>query len=263
MSKLISAIIVSFNSEQFIEACINSCLKYLPSDSEIIVLDNSSVDKTVSILKKFLPKIKLIVENKNLGFGAGNNLVVKEAEGEFLLLLNPDTKLVEPIDELVKFYRQTDAIGVAGPKLIMPNGEIQPSVRSLPSAWRAFKEYILRINNSYSQYVPEGENPTEVECIYGAAILIKKDLYERLGGFDEKYFLYYEDIDLCRRVKNLGKKVYYYPKVKVKHLVGATYSDQDKYLLNLASAKIYHGAFIVFFLQLIFKIGKLLRKSNF
>lgn len=259
MTKLISVIVVTYNSQDFIEDCLSSVVKFLP-DAEVIVVDNNSNDTTVKKIAKFLPAVKFIKSQKNLGFGAGNNLASKEAKGGFLLILNPDTKFIEPIDQLISFYNQTPEVGIVGPKLLMPNGQVQPSVRKLPTIWAAFKEFILGIKNAYSQYVPEGGNPVEVECLYGATVLIKKDLFESLGGFDEKYFLYYEDIDLCGRIRNLGKKIYYYPKVKVKHLVGASIASQDKYILNLQSAKIYHGILTFFLLQLIFKMGKLLRR---
>lgn len=259
MTKLISAIVVTYNSQDFIEDCLSSVVKFLP-DAEVIVVDNNSTDQTVKKIEKFLPAVKLIRSPKNLGFGAGNNLALRQARGEFLLLLNPDTQLVGPIDQLVSFYNETPNVGIVGPMLLMPNGQIQPSVRKLPTIWGAFKEFILAVKNAYSQYVPEDENPVEVECVYGAAMLIKKDLFKSWGGFDEKYFLYYEDIDLCRRIRKLGKKIYYYPKVKVKHLVGASIARQDKYILNLQSAKIYHGYLVIFLLQLIFKIHNLLKK---
>lgn len=255
----ISVVIVSYNSQGFIEKCINSVLKNLSEKGEVIVLDNASSDKTVDILKKFGNKIKLINSDKNLGFAKGNNLAVKEAVGEYLFFLNPDTEIQRPIfDELIKFYETTVDARIVTPKLIMPNGQIQPSVRKLPTIWRALMEYILDIKNSYSEYVPSGDKPQVVEMAYGAAWLLKKDIFEKLKGFDEKFFLYYEDVDFCNRLKKIGKKVYYYPKVSIKHIVGATKSEQDKYKLNLESAQKYHGWFKFALLQLIFRLRRLL-----
>lgn len=260
MNKLISAIIVTYNSEDFIEDCIESVLKFLPETSEVIIFDNASTDQTVKRIEKFLPAVKLVKSSKNLGFGAGNNLAIKDACGEYLFFLNPDTQLLSPVDKMINFCKKNLNVGIVGPKLILPNGQTQPSVRKLPTIWGAIKEFILAVKNSYSQYIPEGEDSVEVECLYGAAILIKKDLFKSLGGFDKKYFLYYEDIDLCKRVKSLGKKIYYYPQVKIKHLVGATKSSQDRNLLNLQSAKIYHGIVTTFLLQTIFKLHNFLKK---
>lgn len=257
----LSVIIVSYNSEDFIEECVASVLKYIPKEGEIIVVDNNSEDKTVEILEKFGLMIKFIKSNKNLGFGKANNLAVKQALGEYLFFLNPDTEINRPIfNELIKFHENTSDCGLVGPKLIMKDGKVQSSVRKLPTVWGAFKEYVLGRKGEYSEYVPEESEPTEVEMIYGAAILIKKDLFEKLNGFDEKYFLYYEDADLCKRVRESGKKIYYYPKVSIKHLVGGTKSNENRSKLNYVSSFKYHGKLGGFFLQLIFLIYRLRRK---
>lgn len=255
----ISVIIISYNSENFIENCLSSLSKNLPSKSEVIVLDNASSDSTVEKLKKFIPQIKLIKSKENLGFAKGCSKAAKKAKGKYLFFLNPDTEINSPVlEELVEFYGNHPNAGIVAPKLIMPDGTVQPSVKKLPTIWRAFQEYILGIKNSYSQYIPERNNPQAVEMVYGAAILIKKDLFEKLKGFDEKFFLYYEDADLCRRVHEMGKKVYYYPQVSVKHMVGGTKSDQDKYKLNLEASIKYHGLFKSAVLQIIFRLHRLL-----
>lgn len=261
MNKL-SVIIVSYNSGKFIKKCVNSVLKNLPDDGEIIVIDNASTDKTLEILSK----CKVIESKINLGFSKGNNEAVKEAKGEYLFFLNPDTEIPSQagddknfFSELINFYEQNPDAGIVGPKLVMENGRVQPSVRKLPSVWGAFQEYILGIKNSYEQYVPEGFKPVEVEMVYGAAMLIKKDLFEKLRGFDEKFFLYYEDADLCKRVRNLGKKIYYFPKVSIKHLVGATKSDLDRSKINWQSAEKYHGLIGATLLRLIFLVPRLRR----
>lgn len=254
----VSVIIVSYNSENFIEKCVTSVLKNI-NFGELIILDNSSTDKTVEVLEKFSGKIKLIKSSENLGFSKGNNRGAKEASGEYLFFLNPDTELEKPIEELVDFYEKTPNAGIIAPKLIMENGKIQASVRKLPSVLGAFKEYILGVRNAYSEYVPSTESPIEVEMVYGAAMLIKKDLYEKLNGYDEKYFLYYEDVDFCKRTRDLGKKIYYYPKLSIKHLVGATISGQNRYKLNYQSSVSYHGLVGAFILQIIFLIPRLRR----
>ncbi|MBI2596208.1 glycosyltransferase family 2 protein [Candidatus Daviesbacteria bacterium] len=258
-NKSLSVIVVSYNSEQFIEKCIASVLKYLPDNSELIVLDNNSVDKTVDISKKFLPKIKLISIDKNLGFAKGNNKAANEALGDYLFFLNPDTWISKPImEELIEFYEAEDA-GIVAPKLIMPNGHTQSSVKNLPTVWGAFKEFILGVQNSYGEFVPKTEKPIAVQVVYGAALLISKKLFDQIGGFDEKYFLYYEDVDLCRKVLNKDKKIYYYPAAAVNHIVGGTKSSQDKYRLNFKSAILYHGYFKFLILQIIFRLRTLLK----
>lgn len=251
----VSVIVVSFNSEDFIEKCVTSLLRNLPKNGEIIVCDNASEDKTVEKLRKFKSAIKLIESSENLGFSKANNLAAKQALGEYLFFLNPDTEFKKPIlDELISFYQKNSEIGIVAPKLIMPNGKIQASVKKLPTIWGAFKEYILGIKHNYSEYVPESKYPVEVEAIYGAAFLIKKNLFESVGEFDEKYFLYYEDIELCNRLKKIGKKIFYYPSVELIHMVGGTKSTQDKYKINYESSIKYHGELKGLILHIIFRL---------
>ncbi len=263
----LSVIIVSYNSESFIEKCITSVLKFLPAsptggfcNGKVIVIDNNSTDETVKVLEKYGNKIKLIKSLQNLGFSKGNNRAVKQAQGEYLFFLNPDTEIEQSVfDELIRFYENTTDAGIVAPKLIMPNGDIQASVRKMPTVWGAIKEFVFGIKNAYSQYAPVGKSPMEVEMIYGAAFLIKKDLFERLNGFDEKFFLYYEDADLCKRVRDLGKKIYYYPEVSIKHLVGATHSDSNKSKLSSESLTKYHGILGASILKILFWIPRLRR----
>lgn len=274
--KSLSIITISYNSEDFIEKFLTSIIRYKPKQSEIIILDNASTDGTVEIIKKF-PEIKLIRSKENLGFSKGNNLAAKEASGEYLFFLNPDTEILKQLtrkstglppvqndgselDQLVEFYEKTPDCGIVAPRLEMEDGETQTSVRKLPTIWGAFKEYILGIKHAYSEYVPKTDQPIEVESVYGAAILIKKDLFEKLNGFDEKFFLYYEDVDLCKRVREANKKVYYYPGASIKHLVGATKTNKDRYRFNLESVSKYHGSLGAFILYLIFWVPRILRK---
>lgn len=261
MKKNLSVIIVAYNSEEFISKCISSILKFLPKNCEVIVVDNNSNDGTLDMLRKFQAKIKILEPKANLGFAKAANLASAEAYGEYFFILNPDTEIKSNIfDELIEFYGSDENIGIVSPKLITPNGKIQASAKKEPTVFGAFKEFVLGIKNSYSFYTPETNDPIEVNVVYGAAILIKRDLFEKLKGYDEKFFVYYEDIDLCKRVRDLGKKIYYYPKVQVKHLGGGTKSEADKNKLNFESSLKYHNFIIVMILQLIFFIPRLRRK---
>lgn len=256
-----SIIIVSYNSEDFIEKCISSVIKNTNNDTEIVVLDNASTDQTFKILEKFVPQIKLLKSEINLGFGQGMNKAIDSALGEYLFLLNPDTEVHQSfIDRVVAFYQSDENIGLVGVKTILPDGEIQKTVKKEPTLFGAFAEFILGVKNSYSEYVPKGDKPKEVEVIYGAAVLIKRDLFKNVGGFSDKYFMYYEDVDLCRKIRKAGKKIYYYPQVAIVHLVGATKSSFDKSRLNYQSSVIYHGGFGAFILRLIFLYPRIKRK---
>ncbi|QQG43517.1 MAG: glycosyltransferase family 2 protein [Candidatus Daviesbacteria bacterium] len=255
----VSIISVSFNNGSSIENFISSVQKNISPKDELIIVDNHSNDDTALKIKNF-KNVKLILSDKNLGFSKGNNLGVKSARGQYLFFLNPDTQMEKPIlDELVSFYEDKDA-GLVGPKLIESSGTIQASVRNLPTIWEAFREYILGIKHKFGQYVPAVNHPIEVGAVYGAAMLVSKKLFEEIKGFDERYFLYYEDIDLCRKIKRAGKHVYYFPGVYIKHLVGGSKSSLDRALLNRKSLYIYHGFIEGSILNLIFLIARLRRK---
>lgn len=255
----LSVIIVSYNNEGHIQKCIASVLRNLPDKGEVIVIDNKSTDQTVKELEKFGDRIKLIKSDTNLGFSKGCNLAAREALGEYLLFLNSDTQVTKYTD-LLNFYEVTPDAGIVAPKLVTFDNEVQASVRKLPTIWGAIQEFIFGVENAYSQYVPITEEPVKVEAVYGAAMLIKRDLFESVLGFDEKFFLYYEDVDLSRRIKALGREIYYYPGVIIKHLVGASKSDIDKTTQNNESLIKYHGLLSASILKLLFWIPRLRRK---
>ncbi len=259
MDKLISILIVTYNSEEFIEDCIQSVFKNIPRNSEILVLDNASTDETVLKLEKFKDQIRIIESNQNLGFAKANNQLAKQATGKYLFLLNPDTKLSSNIfEELINFYESNLDIAVIAPKLILPNNQIQKSVMKLPTIRGAISELLFKNEGNYLPYAPNDEKPLKVECVFGAAWLIKREIYQKLNGFDEKYFLYYEDIDMCKRIKNLGLDIYYYPKVSLEHIMGGS-KAVGKYQENLESSRIFNGTFKNMIFKVIFFLHRMLR----
>lgn len=260
MPNKLSIIIVSYNSQDFIERCINSLLKNIAKDTEVIIVDNASTDNTLHLLEKSTDSIKLIKSEKNLGFAKACNLGANNSSGKYLFFLNPDTEVQSPIfDELINFYESQENIGIVAPKLIMPDGIIQPSVMNLPTVIGAFRELILGQKNEYLPYSPGGDQPVRVQCVFAAAILIEKSLFEKIGGFSEEYFLYYEDIDLCRKLAHSKKSIYYYPRVSIKHIVGGVKSE-NKYNLNLQSSVIYNGYLKTLLLQIIFRFHRLIKR---
>lgn len=261
MNKKLSVIIVAFNSETFIKKCLELVLKNNPEDSEVIVIDNKSTDNTKEVIKGFTPKVRFIESDKNLGFGKAVNLAAGQAQGKYLFLLNPDAFLKKPmIGELIDFYENTPNVGIVFPKLITLDGRVQPSVRKLPTIWGAIKEFIFSIQHEYTQYTPNQNIPVEIEAAYGAAALITKDLFLKLGGFDEKFFMYYEDVDLCRRIRNLGFKVYFYPNASIEHMVGGVISPFKRSDLNNQSLVKYHGFLTATILNLIFWVPRIKRR---
>ena len=227
--KKISIITVSYNNEDCIEKFVLSVLKNLPENGELVILDNASTDETIKKLEMFKDKIKIIKSSENFGFSKGNNRAVKEASGEYLFFLNPDSELLEgTVEKLLEYSIDKNDLGIVAPQLIKDDSLIQPSVRKLPTLRGAIKEYWLGKVNSFEQYVPSEKDATQVECVYGGAILIQKEIFERINGFDERYFLYYEDLDLCKKMNERDLKVIYYPEAKVKHSIGGSVDKIDK-----------------------------------
>lgn len=255
-----SVIIVTFNNEETIKKCLDSILQNSPG-VEVIVVDNNSSDRTVEIIKSFKEEVILVGAGANLGFSKSNNLGALSARREYLIFLNPDTKILQKgsLGKLQEVLMENPSFGLLGPKLMFPDGRQQKTVRSLPTIARAFKEYVLGIKGSYDFYIPEGNGLIEVESVVGACMVIKRDVFERAGKFDEKYFLYFEDLDLCRKVRKLGFKVGFYPEVEIAHNEGVSGKGQKTNKLLQESAKKYHGLLEDFFIQSIIRIGSRMR----
>lgn len=262
MNKDLSIVIVTYNCADLIRDCLINLKNKLPDNSEVIVVDNNSSDDSADVVKKTYPAAKLFLQKQNLGFAKANNLAVEKSQGEYLLFLNPDTKVQDAgIAKLLTFIKSHPKAGIIAPKLVKDKGEIQPSVRKLPTVKGAFKEYILGIKNSYEAYAPKAGAPIKVECVVAAAILMKKELFEMIGGFDEKYFMYFEDIDLCRKVLKKGFDIYYIPEVSFYHKVGGTKeSNINKLAWLKQSTREYHGLIRSYLLEFIFLKQRLFNK---
>lgn len=257
--KDISIIIVTYNNKKTIKSCIDSVLKYTPG-CEIIVVDNASKDNTVKLVKRYKQKVMVVKSNTNLGFSKGNNLGVRYTTCEYLVFLNPDTE----VEEKEAFTKMKDVLeknknfGLIGPRFVYPDGSSQYTVRNMPTISAAFKQYILKVKGAYDFYDPNCVDLCEVESVVGACMIIKKDIFLKVGGFDEKYFLYYEDLDLCRKIRENGLKIGYLPSVNIKHILGASGTGNKTYQLLKESAKKYHGLFSYLIIRFILGVGSLI-----
>lgn len=278
---ILSIITVTFNNEKNIKNYLKSVIAKKPEDSEVILVDNASLDKTKEFIKEF-KEVILIDNSVNVGFSMANNQASKLAKGEYLLFLNPDTLILNDSINKLLSYAKTSSAGIISPRLVLPNGEIQPNVRRKPSILGVIKEYYLGIKNSFAEYVPDSTDAVKVECVYGGAMLIKRDLFSKIGRFNEKYFMYYEDLDLCDRIRKLGLDIVYYPKSLIKHDVGTSSKTLEKsnlakfkFLINfipfrnsgslyysLKSGNIYHGKFKAFLIRLLIFISLKLQLTN-
>ncbi len=231
MNKLVSVVIVSFNVRGFLESLINSLRRSLEGiDSEIIVVDNSSDDDTVEFLKKNFKDVKLIDNHLNIGFGKANNQGVKASSGQYLLLINPDAVVGEnTIKEMLAFSNENPDAGATSCKVLNADGTLQKTCRrGFPTPWVAFTKISglsalfprTRLFGRYNLTYLNPEEDHEVDAIGGSFMFIPRHVFDEVGGFDEDYFMYGEDIDLCYKIKRAGYKVYYTPRTTAIHFKG-------------------------------------------
>lgn len=260
----LSVIIVNFNTQDLLKNCLTSIYQYIDIlEDEVIVVDNASQDDSVEMVKKKFPAVKLIINQKNLGFAKANNQALRQAQGEYCLLLNSDTQVKSgALEKLVRFANDHLEVGVVGAKLLNPDGSIQPSVYHFPSIWRAIKEYWLGQKGIYEKYAPAVSGAVEVEAVVGAAILIPKRVFDQVGLLNEQYFMYFEDLDYCRRVRRAGFEVYYLPQAEIIHHHGqsAAKIGSQAYRYLSESSKIYNGLVKFWALTLIIWSGQKWRK---
>ncbi len=239
----LSVIILNYNVRHFLELCLKSVEAALVNiDSEIIVIDNHSSDDSCDMVKTMFPKVKLIENKDNYGFSKGNNIGVKEAKGDYLCILNPDTVVAENTFEyLLKFADQQSNLGILGCRLIDGQGRFLPeSKRNVPRPIVAIKK-ILGFPKSY--YV---SNLEEKDCgsspvFVGAFMILKRSIYNQVEGFDEDYFMYGEDIDISYKVLKEGYNNTYNGGATIIHYKGeSTLKDQ-------IYANRFYGAMQIFY----------------
>ncbi len=230
----ISIIIVSYNTKELLEECLDSISTYSKNiKCETFVVDNDSHDNTAEFVKKNYPWVKLIESSKNLGFSKANNLALKKASGKYVLILNPDTKLTPDTLSSMKKFMDSSAtdIGIATCRVELANGQLDKDCRRLfPTPQLAFTHFSglsklfkksAFFNGYYCGHLKEDEQH-EIDACVGAFMFIRKNLLDKVGFFDEDYFFYGEDLDLCYRFKNAGYKIVYTPITKIVHYKGAS-----------------------------------------
>jgi GT2 family glycosyltransferase len=226
----VSIILVNFNGIAVILNCLASIQRHLmPGEYEVIVVDNQSTDGSVDAIAEAFPQVQLLLAPRNDGFGAGNNLGAKAAQGEFLLLLNSDTEISSNIlSPLLAMADRNGEIGILGPQLRNPDASFQISTSpaiSLQGEAAAVK-LLRQYERDPESVVQQFSTPQAVDIVVGAAMLIRRSLFESLGGFDEDYFMYFEESDLCQRAREAGWQVWYIPEVQVMHIKGASTQQQ-------------------------------------
>jgi hypothetical protein len=223
----VSAVVVTYNSARWLERSLESVRA---TGAELIVVDHGSTDGTLDLVRERFPEARLI-EQKNLGFGAGNNTGMRAASGRYFLLLNADAWLTgDALDRLVAFADEHPEAAVVGPRLLNPDGTLQRSVRGYPTPWRLATEYFFlrklaprsKLFNAFFGAGFDHESVREAEFLGGACLLVRRDAVDSIGGFDEDYFLMSEEVDWCYRFRQAGWKVLFYPGAEVFHVLTAS-----------------------------------------
>ncbi len=276
MEKDVSIIIVNYNVRYFLEQCLMAIEKARHNlNIEIIVVDNASVDGSQTMIKKKFTNVLLIENQKNLGFAKANNQALKIAQGKYILILNPDTLIQEDtLLTLKNFLDEHPEVGAVGCKLINPDGSFQAaSRRSIPTPWVAFTKIVglskifpkSKIFGRYNLTYISPDIESEVDVLSGSLLLVRNDILKRVGYFDEDYFMYGEDIDLCYKIKKAGSKIYYTPRTKAIHYKGeSTKKGEFSYITNFYSAMLifidkHFKDHYSLFVKLILKTGIYLR----
>lgn len=282
----LSIIIVSWNVKEKLRENLTALFKSEENfEFEIFVVDNNSADGTAEMVKSEFPRVNLIANNYNAGFAKANNQAIKEARGRYILLLNPDMRVLPgTLKGMVKWMDGHPEAGVAGCHLIYPvepceagaeqfngvdgNNMIVPHVRRFPTVLDQLA-IVLKLPHLFSgvldKYLMKDfdySKEAEVDSIRGSFFMIRREVIEKLGGLDERYFIWFEEVDYCRQIKNAGWKVMYTPAVKCVDYVGKSFAQvkrgkAQRYFRDsmLKYFKKWHPAWQYWILRLVWPIG--------
>ena len=226
---VVSAIVVTYNAQPWIERCLESVRGH-----EVIVVDHGSSDGTLDAVERRFPDA-IVLRRENRGYGAGLNAGMHAATGEYFLLLNSDAWAeAGAVERLVRFADEHPSAGLVGPRALNPDGTRQLTVRGFPTLWRLATEYLFlrklaprtRALNAFYAGGRDLSRTQTVEWVMGFAMLVRRKAIDDVGGFDEGFFLFSEETDLCRRLWDAGWEVWYLPDAEFTHVAGASHGGR-------------------------------------
>ncbi len=239
----LTIVIVSYNVRHFVAQCLDSVQKASSGmEVEVFVVDNASADDTVSYIGSHYPWVTLIANEDNLGFSRANNIAIRQSQGEYVLLLNPDTIVAEPtLRECVNFMDAHPQSGGLGVRMHNADGSLAPeSRRAIPSPWVSFLKMIGFTKRYYMSHLSWDE-PGRIEVVSGAFFLLRKKALDEVGILDEDFFMYGEDIDLSYRLLKGGWENWYYPSDIVHFKGESTQKSSFRYV------HVFYQAMLIFF----------------
>ncbi|MDZ4711873.1 MAG: glycosyltransferase family 2 protein [bacterium] len=248
----ISIIIVTWNCKQYVLQCLESIYSNDQEISfEVIVIDNNSADATVDEIQKRFPSVKVIANFRNIGFAGANNQGIAASSAGFTLLLNPDTIVHKhALKNMLVFIKSNETIGAIGPKILNNNGTVQYAGIQFPDNWNIFCEALFldrifphsRIFGKHKSLYEDFSKPFPVNYAQGSALLLRRSALDAAGFLDERFFMYFEETDLCLRIKKKGYTIYFYPGATITHFGGGeTGHYTERRLLH------YHESLIKFY----------------
>lgn len=267
----LSIIIVNWNTKKLLVECLDSIYRSPQNiEYDIWVVDNASTDGSSELVRERYPEVNLIANEVNIGFARANNLAYQQCTGKNILLLNPDT-VVEPhaIEKLIQFLNQKANAGMVGPRLLNPDGTLQVSAFPVPTLSKEFWR-LFHLDNfiPYAKYPIETWDTgsvREVDTLLGACMLIRRETLGESSIFDEEYFIYSEEVDLCTRLKKDGWHLYWLPSsVVIHHGAQSTQQVAEEMFLKLYAGKVlyfrkHHSKVAVFLYKLILLLAAMSR----
>jgi hypothetical protein len=242
----LSVVIVTWNSESEIYECIRSVNESCEGLAvEFVIVDNASQDNSVNEVKRTVDEgihnVSIILNNSNLGYARACNQGIDSSQGKHVLLLNPDTKAVgDCVLKLMKKLESDDSYGAAAPQLLNTDGSIQHSCRTFPEYRDMFFEFTLlssvfrssKLVSRWKMRYFGHDIEAKVDQPMAAALLIKGDLLRKLGGFDDQFVMFFNDVDLCKRIVSEGKSIIFFPEAKLYHAKGASVKKNRKAMID-------------------------------
>lgn len=231
----ISFVILTYNSSKHIKNLLDSLFTKYNNEYEVVVVDNASTDSTVEIVEKFGKKVNLFKNPENGGFAKGINVGAKIAKGDYLLFINPDAELADgDLVGLLSVFKEHERAAVVGGKMLTWKGTPELSAGKF---YTTFNTILLALGlDSFVRFSPT--KTQKVDFVSGGFMMVKKDIFEKLGGLDENFFMYIEDMEFCFRVKKAGHEVYFSPGMTIRH-VGQGSSDRSFAIVNIYKGLMY------------------------
>jgi GT2 family glycosyltransferase len=231
----LEAVVVTYNGLPHVERTLESLARY-----ETVVVDHGSTDGTLDLVRERFPAVR-IVEQENRGLAAGWNRGIRETSAPFVVVLNADAWPVDDAAEhLVAFAEEHERAGFVAPRLLNPDGTLQPSVRAFPTTWRLATEYLFlrklaprsRALNAFYGAGFRHDEVREIDFAKAAGFLLRRTAFDEVGPFDEEFFLFSEETDWCYRLREAGWKSYFYPGAEIVHVGGASWRAESATLFT-------------------------------